>query len=149
MTVDFELKRVPKIRVASVSWTGPWREARIRKEFERVQKWAKSRGLRPGRWILNMPSEGRFVAAVEVRAGGTGDRTVRLRTLPATRVACVCFDPKVVEARVVYHGLTDWLRWRKKDHTIRAVGPYREVYRGNPWTDAQAWANVEVQAVVR
>ena len=149
MAVDFEIKRVPKLRVASVTWKGAWKDARIRKEFERVHRWASTQGLRPGRWILTMPSEGKFVVAVEVRGEGKGAGDVRVRTLPAGRVACVCFDPKVIEPRVVYHGLTDWLRWRKKDKTIRSVGNYREVYPGNPWTDAKAWANVEVQAIVR
>jgi hypothetical protein len=64
-------------------------------------------------------------------------------------VASVVYDPKVIEPRVVYHGLTDWLRWRRKEGEIRSVGDYREVYTADPWTDAKAYAHTEVQIVVR
>ena len=59
------------------------------------------------------------------------------------------FDPEVVEPRVVYHGLSDFLRWRKKSGEIRSVGDYREVYQGDPWKDRRAYAHTEVQYVVR
>jgi hypothetical protein len=45
--------------------------------------------------------------------------------------------------------VTDWLRWRKKDKTIRSVGMYREVYDGDPWREPRAWAHTDVQIVVR
>ncbi len=81
---------------------------------------------------------------------GPGPRgAVHLRTLPATRVASVVFDPEVVSPAVVYHGLTDWLRWRKKDKKIQRVVSYREVYRGNPWKDKSAYSRTDVQFVVR
>jgi hypothetical protein len=50
---------------------------------------------------------------------------------------------------VVYHGVTDWLRWRRKEKEIKGVGAYREVYQGNPWSDRKAWSHTEIQVVVR
>jgi hypothetical protein len=61
----------------------------------------------------------------------------------------VRFDPTVVSPRVVYHGLSDWLRWQRKEKKIRSVVSYREIYEGNPWKDKRAWSRTEVQFVVR
>lgn len=149
MTVDFSLQRAPSMRVVTVSWTGPWSEARIQREFEQLAKWAAARRLRTGRWVFMEPGERRWTAAIEVRGRAKGEGRVRARTLPASRVAAVTFDPEAVSARVVYHGLNDWLRWRRKDKEIRTVGASREVYPGNPWKDAKAWARTQVQFLVR
>jgi hypothetical protein len=59
------------------------------------------------------------------------------------------FDPEVVSPRVVYHGMTDWLRWRRKEREVRSIGQYREVYPGDPWRDKNAYARTEIQVVVR
>jgi hypothetical protein len=55
----------------------------------------------------------------------------------------------VVSSRVVYHGLNDHLRARRKEKSIRSVGSYREVYEDNPWKNPKAWAGLYVEAVVR
>ena len=149
LTIDFAFKKAPKYRVASVTWKGPWNEGRIRREFEAIAKWGRDRKLRLGKWIFMEPGERRWTVAIEVSGKASGDSKVRLRTLPASRVAVVAFDPEVVSPRVVYHGLTDWLRWRKKDREIRRVLSSREVYSGNPWKDSTAWAHTEVQFLVR
>jgi DNA gyrase inhibitor GyrI len=149
VTVDFSFKRAPSLRVATFGWKGPWKESRIRSEFERLARWASGKGLRTGKWLFLEPGEGEFRVAVEVKGSARGEGAVRVRTLPATKVASITFDPDAVSARVVYHGLNDWLKWRKKDGDIKGVGMYREVYVSNPWTDRKAWARTEVQAVVR
>ena len=64
-------------------------------------------------------------------------------------MARIVFDPDMVEPRVVYHGLSDFLRWRKREGEIRAIGDYREVYPGDPWKDRHALAHTEIQTVVR
>ena len=151
MAVDFAIKRTPKYRVVSVRWVGPYQEGRIRREWENLAKWAKARGLRTGRWFFSEDSAGkqyRFDLAIEVRGPVKGDGKVRVRTFPASPMATVTFNPDVVEARVIYHGLSDWLRWRKKDKTIKRARSWREVYTGNPWTDAKAWARTEIQVLV-
>ena len=149
MTIDFVLKKAPSIRVASVRWKGPYSEREIRKRFEEVEKWARARGLRTGRWVFREPGTRVWDTAIEVRGKSHSQGRVKLRTLPAGTVASVRFDPDVVSPRVIYHGLSDWLRWRKKEKAIRSVVSYREVYEGNPWKNARAWANTEVQFVVR
>lgn len=151
MVVDFALKRSPAYHVASVRFVGPYSERRIRSEWESLAKWAKSQGLRTGHWFFIEDGSGpryRFEVAIEVRGKAKGDRKVHLRTFPASPIATVTFNPEEVSARVVYHGLSDWLRWRKKDKSIKRARTWREVYTGNPWTDAKAWSHAEIQVLV-
>ena len=149
MVVDFKMKRAPAYRVAYLSWKGPWNERRIRAQFDRVAKWARKTGLRTGKWIFREPGTRAWEVSIEVRGPAHPEGPIRLRTLPASAVASVVFDPNVVSPAVVYHGVSDWLRWRKRDKTIRSVGTYREVYDGDPWREPKAWAHTEVQVVVR
>lgn len=149
MTVDFRFLRAPKHRVASLRWKGPWSETKIRANFRRVAAWAEGEHLRTGVWIFREPGEREWEVMVEIRGTAHPPAPIRLKTLPAGRVASVVFDPEQVSPRVIYHGLSDWLRWRRKDRTIRAVGSYREVYADDPWKNPKAWARTEVQAEVR
>ena len=150
MTVEFEFKKSPAYRVAYVSWKGPWSDAKIHAQFRKVEKWAKDHGYPTGRWIFREPGERTWETGIEVRGASVHSHPpIRLKTLAAGRVARVVFDPKVVSPEVVYHGLNDWLRWRKKDGKIRSVVSYREVYLGDPWADPKALAKTEVQLVVR
>lgn len=149
MVVDFEIKRSPAYRVASLSWTGPWSERRIRSQFDRVAKWARRHGLRTGRWIFREPGTRAWEVSIEIRGSAHAESPIRIRTLPACSVASVVFDPNVVSPSVVYHGVNDWLRWRRRDKTIRSVGSYRELYARDPWRNPSAWARTEVQVVVR
>jgi effector-binding domain-containing protein len=149
MAVDFGFKRAPAYRVAAVAWKGPWSDARVRAKFQKVVSWARARHLRTGKWIFREPTMRSFEVAIEVRGKARSEGGVRVKTYPGARVVSVVFDPDVVSARVVYHGVTDWLRWRKKEKEIRSVGDYREVYAGSPWTDKKAYARTEVQVVVR
>jgi DNA gyrase inhibitor GyrI len=149
MVVDFRLKRAPAFRVAARTWKGPWSERRIRGEFRRLASWARRHRLRTGRWIFREPGTRSWEVAIEVRGAARSEGDVRVRTIPAATVASVVFDPEVVSPAVVYHGITDWLRWRRKDRTIKSAGGYREVYVGDPWSRAAVWARTEVQVVVR
>jgi len=149
MTVDFVLKRVPSLRIASIRWTGPYSEAGIRRRFAEVERWARTRRLRPGRWVFREPGARQWEVGIEVPARARSEGRVKVRTLAATRVASVTFDPEVVSPRLVYHGLSDWVRWRRKEKKIRSVLSSREVYPGDPWKDARAWSKTEVQFVVR
>ena len=149
MTVDFAFRRAPAFRVASIAWKGPWSEAKVRSNFSRIEAWAKAHRLRTGKWIFREPDERSFEVAIEIRGSAPAHRGIRLRTYPASRVASVTFDPEVVSPAVIYHGITDWLRWRRKEKKIRSVGVYREVYDDDPWRNAKAWARTTVQVVVR
>ena len=149
MTVDFGFKRVSSMRVASVTWKGNADEKRIRREFEGLDRWIRDHRLHSGRWVFLEPGERRWTVAIEVKGKGRGDSKVRLRTFPASRVAWVTFNPDQVSARVIYHGLNDWLRWRRKDGTVKRVVASREVYDANPWKNSSAWERTEVQFTVR
>jgi len=149
MTVDFVLKKTPSVRLASIRWTGPYSEAQIRKHFGELEKWVSAHRLRAGRWVFREPGTRTWDVGIEVKGRASSSGRVQVRTLPAVTVASVTFDPEVVSPRVVYHGLSDWLRWRRKEKKVRAVVSTREIYSGNPWTNARAWSKTEVQFVVR
>ncbi|MCI4349403.1 MAG: hypothetical protein L3J93_04210 [Thermoplasmata archaeon] len=149
MVVEFKLKRSAGGRFATLSRAGGWKEDNLRSEFRTLVRWANENRLRTGRWMFLHPSERRWTAALEIRGTANPSGAIRLRTLPAESVASVVFDPAVVSPGIVYHGLNDWLRWRKKDKTIRRVVTSREVYSGDPWTKPAAWAHADVQYVVR
>src|SRR5271170_1253687 len=125
VVVDFKIKRTPSYRVATLSWKGPWNERRIRAQFDRISTWARRSGLRTGKWIFREPGSRAWEVAIEVRGVAPAEGSIRIRTMPAATVASVVFDPNVVSPAVVYHGVTDWLRWRKRDKTIRSVVTYR------------------------
>jgi hypothetical protein len=149
MAIDFEFKRVAKFRAITASWKGPWKEKKIQAEFERLEKWAKAHKLRTGRWVFLEPGDRQWQVGIEVMGPVKSAGTVRVRSFQATRVAQIVFDPDVVAPRVAYHGVTDWLRWRKKDKEIRSAGMYREIYEGNPWRDKSAWAKTTIQVAVK
>ena len=148
-TIDFELARAPSYRVAAIAWKGPWNERQIQARFEQVERWARQHSLRTGRWIFREPGERRWEVAIEVRGSARGSAGIRMKTLRAAAVARVVFDPDTVAPRVIYHGLTDWLRWRKRAKELRSVVSTREVYAGNPWRDPAVWARTEIQFLVR
>lgn len=137
------------MNVASIAWKGPWSERKVRAQFDRVERWAKKQNLRTGRWVFREPGERRWEVAIELRGRARSSAGVRTKTLPAAHVARVIFDPDEVSPRLVYHGLSDWLRWRRKEKEIRAVVSTREIYSGNPWKDRRAWSHTEIQFVVR
>jgi DNA gyrase inhibitor GyrI len=158
MAVDFEFKRAPSCTVASLQYVGLWREDHLHKEFRQLVAWAKKNKVRTGRWIfreLDGPysrrpdTERRWEACLEFKGQAEREGRVRIKKLPAETVARVVFNPDAVSARLVYHGLSDWLRWRKKSGEIKTFGPTREVYDGDPWTNTRAWTHAEVQFLVR
>lgn len=149
MAVDFVFKKVPGFRVASIAWKGPWSDRSVHEHFLQVKKWADARKLRTGKWIFREPDERKFETAIEVRGRCRSEGGIRVRNVRPATVASVVFDPEVIEPRVVYHGLYDFLRWRRKAGDIRSIGDYREVYSGDPWKNRAAYARTDVQIVVR
>lgn len=149
MPVDFELRRVPAIPVAVIRRSGPWRVDHLRAEFRELTAWARRQGLASGRWIFSHSRDDRWEACLEVRGTRKAAGRIRLTTLPATWVARCVFDPDMIADRVIYHGLSDWTRERRRAKEIRSIGGSREVYVGDPWSDARAWAHCEVQFLVR
>lgn len=149
MVVDFKLGRAPSYRVASIVRIGPWKNNMLRTEFAELGRWAKRQGIRTGRWIFFKRDEHRWEACLEITGKAKAGGRIRIKTLPESDVARVVFDPDVVSSRIIYHGLSDWTRWRRKDGEISRVTGVREVYAGDPWSDKSAWAHCEVQFLVR
>jgi DNA gyrase inhibitor GyrI len=149
MTVDFALTRTPNYRVASIVRVGPWKEDNLRSEFEELEAWAERQKVKTGAYLFLERGRHRWEACLAYKGRASAEGRIRLKTIPPADVAKVVFDPDEVSSRLVYHGLSDWTRWRKKDGQIRSVEWPREVYPGNPWKDPRAWARCEVQFVVR
>jgi hypothetical protein len=148
MTVEFKLKRAPGYRVASIVRVGPWMEDNLRTEFGELARWAKRQKVRTGRWIFFERDRNRWEACLEVKGPVRPEGRIRLKSLPPTWAASVTFDPDVISSRIVYHGLADWTRQRRRDGHIRTVTAVRELYPGDPWGDPAAWAQCEVQFLV-
>src|SRR2546425_5536425 len=128
MTVDFVFKKAPSYRVASIRYTGRWRENHLRAEFRELTAWAKRNGARAGRWLFceidgpnsrRADSQRRWEACLEIKGTAPPAGRIKFKTLPVHRVASVTFDPEKVSARLIYHGLADWLRGRQKEGDIR------------------------------
>lgn len=149
MVVDFELRRAPSFRVGYLTRIGPWKEENLRSEFRELTGWAARQGLRTGRWIFYHKGDDRWEACLEIRGKAKPAGRIRLKTLPATYVARCVFDPDALADRVVYHGLNDWIRSKRRSREISSSAGSREVYHGDPWSDARAWARCEVQFLVR
>jgi hypothetical protein len=149
MVVDFKLKKAPSYRVATLSWKGPWSERRIRTQFGRIAKWARTSRVRTGKWIFREPGTRSWEVGIELRSPARTSAPFRMKTYPASAVVSIVFDPNVVSPSVAYHAVNDWLKWRKRDKTIRSVGAYREIYDGDPWRDAKIWSRTEIQVAVR
>jgi DNA gyrase inhibitor GyrI len=159
MVVGFELRKAPGFRVATRRLKGPWPGDRaLRSEYEKVLDWAKKKGLRTGKWFFREfddddtpPAMRRWEVGIQVIGkrqvrGGNG---ISVATMPPCTVATVTFNPDQVSPRVVYHGMADWLRWRKKTGEYKESGAYREVYLGNPWVSRRAWAHTQVLVPVK
>ena len=159
MYVDFKIKKFSGCRAASVTYVGPYRDGgdMMRYEFNQIVKWARKKGVRTGRWFfadLDGPEvpdkKRRWEAAIEVKgAKAEAQGGIRFRDFPDQLVASVTFDPEKVSPRVIYYGLEGWLDERRKDREYKSAGLPREVYKGDPWKSARAWANVEVQVPVK
>ncbi len=75
MVVDFEFKKTPAYRVAYLAWTGPWKDTKIRRNFEKVAQWAKTRGYGPTLWVFREPGTRKWETGVVVNARARGTPT--------------------------------------------------------------------------
>ncbi len=152
MLVDFKLKRAPPYKVAWLAEEKAYSDRAIRASFSRVAQWAASKGYSTGKWLfIEQYEEGgtlRWNACIEVKCNAKGEGGIGVKTIKSSDVVSVSFNPDEVSSRLVYHGINDWVRWRKKEGTISRSGRFREVYPGDPWKDASAWSNVEVQLTI-
>src|SRR2546425_237872 len=157
MVVDFEFKRIPGATVASLLYVGPWREDPLPKGFLPLLPWAGKNTARTARWFFwelggptsrNPARLRRGGAALEIKGTAKPAGRIRIKKPPAETVARVLFDPDEVSPRVIYHGLTDWVSWRKKSGEVTRVGSTREMYEGDPWTNPWAWSRAQVQVLV-
>ncbi len=153
MLVDFVVKRAPAYNVASIKRVGPWRSDMWRKELSQLEKWARKRKLRTGKYLLyelgGVGNRRRWETCIELKAKAKSQGKVKVKKLPPETVVSVRFNPEKVSPRLVYHGLEDWVKWRLKDKTFKKIGASREVYSGNPWKKPYAWARAEVQMLVK
>lgn len=147
--IDFVLKSTPSYHVASIVRKGPYVENNLRPEFRELTQWARKQRVPTAHWIFLERDHDLWEACLEIKGKARPEGRIRLRTLQSTDVASVVFNPDFLADRVVYHGLSEWTRLRRKFGEIKAVTGVREIYTGDPWTDKNAWARCEVQFLVR
>ena len=154
--MDFEIKRMPGCNIASVRYVGAYKSNILRNEFGLIVNWARKNKLRTGKWFfyeLDGPdkpaNKRRWEACIEIKGKARSSDNVKVKKIRAETVASVKFDLDQVSARLVYHGLDSWLKWRRKYGEYKGAGAGREVYSGNPWTSATAWSRTEVQIPVK
>ena len=154
LLVDIKVKTAPPYKVAYITRIGSYSGQNMwRAEFTQLQRWARKRKLRTGKWIVyfidewgKRPArERRSVACLEIRGKAKPEGVIKIMTLPRQRVASVTFNPDKVSDNLVYHGIEGWLQYRP----LKTAGPSREVYLGSPWTNRRAWANAEVQVPIK
>jgi effector-binding domain-containing protein len=152
--VDFKVKVAPSYKVGYVIRYGGYDGANTwRAEIAQLERWAKKNKLRAGKrimyfidkWGEKPQKKRRSVAALEIKGKTKPEGKIQIMTIPRQRVVSVVFDPDSVSADLVYLGLEGWL----ESGTYKQTGRSREVYRGNPWTNPQAWANCEVQVPIK
>lgn len=154
MVVQARLKNAPSYSVASLMHVGPYRPDMLRAEFSRLMSWAKKRKLRTGKWFAYFHDEPggrrpaskfRSEACLEIRGRAKPEGKIRIKKLPKQRVASVVFNPNQISPDLIYGGLYGWVQYSG----LRNAGPPREIYTSDPWKNARAWANVEVQMPVK
>lgn len=154
MTVDIKIKNVPSLTVASLIHYGPHGPNMFRSEFDQLVKWSKKNKVRTGKWIMrwlddpgSKPAKRtRSEACLEIKGKAKMEGKIMIKRFPKHTVLSVTFDPEKVSPRLVYSGVYGWLRYSDYEATDSAP---REVYTGNPWTNARVWANAEVQVPVK
>jgi hypothetical protein len=150
MVVDFVMGKASGFRAVTSALTSEqYSDARVRKEFGRLAAWAKKNGIRTGKWYWITPNKNRMRLAIEVKGKARSSGGFEVRTFPASRVVQIRFNPDEISPRVVYFGLGNFLRNKRKEHKVKSVGSWREVYSGDPWADRKAWTNLTIEAVVR
>ena len=147
--VDFSIKQSRQYRVASIKGKVPWSEATLKAGFRELAKWTKARGIPTGKWLILSRGRVTWEACLEIKRPARGEGKIHVTVLPATMVAAITFDPRQVSPRVIYHGMLDFLKWRRKAKEIRSVGYTREVYDGDPWSSSEAWSRATVEYIVR
>lgn len=126
----------------------------LRSEFSQLVKWAKKRKLRTGKWMLYFIDEPggrrprnklRSEACLQIKGRAKSEGKVKVKELPAQKVASVTFNPDKISPHLVYSGIYGWLKYAGFKDTVLG----REVYIGNPWRNPRAWASTEVQVPVK
>lgn len=154
MKVEFKVKVAPGYNVAYITRIGPYIGSNMwRAEFNQLEKWAKKRKVRTGKWIMYFVDEWgkkpekkrRSVACLQVKGRASPEGHIKMMKIPRAKVVSVVFNPDEISDSIIYHGIEGWLPYRP----YKQAGRSRELYNGSPWTNPQAWANCEVQVPLK
>jgi len=142
------IKEVPAVKVVAFTWRGPHSDKRIRRELERLAKWAKERSIPTGNWYFLEPGERHWEVAIELKGRVVRRGRARVRTLRPSRVLYLRYNPDKVDLEALWKRLMKQVDDLRKSGRFTRAGIYREVYRANPWTTPSAWARMESQIVI-
>jgi len=142
------IKNIPAVKVVVFTWRGPHSDKRIRREFERLAKWAKERSIPTGNWYFIEPGRRHWEVAIELKGRVVRRGRARVRTLRPIRVLYLRYNPNKVDLEALWTRLMKQVDALRKSGRFARAGMYREVYRANPWTTPSAWAGMESQIVI-
>jgi len=142
------IKEVPAVKVVAFTWRGPHSDKRIRRELERLAKWAKKRSIPTGNWYFLEPGERHWEVAIELKGRVVRRGKARVRTLRPSRVLYLRYNPDKVDLEALWKRLMKQVDDLRKSGRFTRAGIYREVYRANPWTTPSEWARMESQIVI-
>jgi len=152
--VDFKVKVARSYKVAYILRYGPYTGPNMwRPEFNQLEKWARKRKLRTGKWIMGFldkwceksEKHRRSVACIEIKGNAEPEGKIQIMKIPRQRVVSVTFHPDKVSPDIIYHALEAWLEYCPYKQAARS----RELYNGSPWNNPRAWANCEVQVPLK
>jgi effector-binding domain-containing protein len=154
MKAEIKVVRAPSYTVAYMIRVGPYTGQNMwRSELSQLDRWAKKRRLRTGKWIMYFidrwgekpAKQRRSVAAVQLKSNARAEGKVKIMRIPSQKVASVTFNHDKVSEELVYYGLESWL----DAGSYKQAGTSRELYDGSPWANPRAWANCEVQVPLK
>lgn len=123
--------------LAYVEHQGPYSEIPWRSYMERLYGWAKEQKVLPGMHAIGIyyddpkavPAERcRSDIAITFKGEASGTEEVKVRKLPATKVAALSFKAPGEGIIGAYNGLLAWIA----DMGYRATGPPMEIYSKKP-----------------
>lgn len=123
--------------LAYVEHQGPYDEIPWRSYLERLHGWAKEQKVWPGTHAIGMyyddpkavPAERcRSDIAITFKGEASGSKEVKVRKLPATKVAAMSFKVPGEGITGAYNGLLTWIA--ETGHKV--TGPPMEIYSKRP-----------------
>jgi len=130
-------KTTKPMTVAYIEHIGPYSEVPWEEYMERLYGWAKEHHVRPGFSAIGIyhdnpedvqPEACRSEVAIPIHGDASSDGGVKVKELPAMRVAELTFKGPSTMLGDAYRDIMAWTA----EHGCEAAGPSMEIYRSRP-----------------